>query len=97
MYSAGAFEIVGQVLMWRLFSVHARDAAVSVCLLSICVGRRGAPAGSGLPCPGHASERWLVIRVWQYHQGFSACLTVKTSFCCYGGQEGVPDGGRCGG
>ena len=50
--------MVGEALMLGLFSVHVHDAAVHVCLQSLCIGHCRVPAGSGLPCPGYASEIW---------------------------------------
>jgi len=50
--------MLGEALMLGLFSVHVHDAAVRVCLRSLCIGHCRVPAGSGLPCPGYASELW---------------------------------------
>ena len=62
--------------MLRLFSVHVHDAAVSVRLQSIYIGHRGAPTGSGLPCPGYASELWAYRK---FTSTFAAALVVASS------------------
>ena len=68
--------MVGEVLMMRLFSVYVHDAAVIVRLQSLCIGHCRVPAGSGLPCPGYASEIWA----YRKFTSTSAVVVLVASF-----------------